>query len=258
MAVNRLLFSLLFPFALACGEVRVGSDGGGGDSDGDHRDGGGDPVVTDASGPDATPVDCIRPEDCANPDDPCLLPGTCEDNVCHFPQKDCSDLDGECTRGVCADDGECEARPIRQDMACGDGIMDCGGFGACGDFASTCDESGTQGRSCTDSTCQAGACVTGEPYVDTRTCQRDTDGVTCADSTTSCASCAYSSTCDRSAPPVSCTRTDHACASESCLSTAVSLPDQACERDTECRICLLPTGPTGACSATGGCVSSCQ
>src|SRR5688500_3841178 len=116
----------------ACGKVDSRQDGG---SPGDQRDGsGGDDggaVLTDAGEPDATPVACDGPEDCASPDDPCLLPGTCANDVCHFPQKDCSDLDSECTRGVCADDGECNARPIRQDMACGAGIMSCGDFGGC-------------------------------------------------------------------------------------------------------------------------------
>jgi len=261
MADTRLLFSLLFPLTLACGSVAVSPDGGDDESPVDHRADADDGALDDGgpTNPDATPVDCDGPEDCMNPDDPCLLPGTCEDNTCHFPAKDCSDLDGECSRGVCADNGECEARPIRQDMACGDGIMDCGGFSACGEFADTCDESGTQSRACTDSTCQAGACVTGGAYLDIRSCQRDTDGTTCAASTTSCGACAYSSTCDRTASPVACTRTDHTCASESCGTSTVSLPDQSCDRDTECRSCLtVPGGQPGSCSVNGTCGAQCQ
>src|SRR5688500_4529486 len=158
----------------ACGKVDSRQDGG---SPADHRDGSrsddGGSVLTDAGSPDATPVACDGPEDCADPEDPCLLPGTCTNDVCHFPQKDCSDLDGECTRGVCADDGECQARPIREDMACGDGLMDCGAFGSCGGFADICAESGTQSRSCTDWTCQSGTCASGAAYDNNRACQRD-------------------------------------------------------------------------------------
>ena len=139
--MRQPFLTFLFCVATAgCGSVDTGdADSGTGPSD--HRDSGGGSDVIDAAGggPDATPVACDGPEDCASPDDPCLLPGTCEDSVCVFPEKDCSDLDGECSRGVCADDGECEAQPIREAMACGDGIMDCGAFGACGDFGDTCD-----------------------------------------------------------------------------------------------------------------------
>jgi hypothetical protein len=260
MTETRLLVFCSFFVAAGCGSIDTGSDADA--SAGDHRDsggGGGGGGVADASGPDATPVDCDGPEDCANPDDPCLLPGTCEGNVCSFPAKDCGELDGECSRGVCADNGECEARPIRQDMACGDGVMDCGPFAACSGFGDTCDESGSQGRACTDSTCQAGECVTSEPYVDTRSCARDTDGVTCAASAVSCDFCGYSSTCDRTAPPAACSRTDHTCANQTCGSSTVSLPDQSCDRDTECNSCTtIPGGQPGSCSVNGTCGAQCQ
>ena len=259
MKETRLLLFCSFLVAAGCGSIDAGSEADA--SAGDHRDsgGGGSGEVADASAPDATPVACAGPEDCANPDDPCQLPGTCEGNVCVFPDKDCSELDDECTRGVCDADGECKARPIREDMACGGGVMDCGPFAACSGFADTCDESGSQGRACTDSTCQAGECVTGEPYVDTRSCDRDTDGDTCAASTTSCGACAYSSTCDRTAADVSCTRTDHTCANESCGSSTVSTPSQSCDRDTECNSCLtVPGGQPGGCSPNGTCGVQCQ
>jgi hypothetical protein len=77
-------------FLAACGKVEGSRDG----APTDHRDGNrsddGGSVLTDAGSPDATPVACDGPDDCANPDDPCLLPGTCANDVCHFPQKDCS------------------------------------------------------------------------------------------------------------------------------------------------------------------------
>jgi hypothetical protein len=116
-------------------------------------------------------------------------------------------------------------------MACGGGIMDCGAFGACGQFADICDQSGVENRACTDSTCQSGECVTSDPYVDSRTCSRNTEGTTCAVSTSSCGFCAYSSTCDNTAPDVSCSRTDHTCTNETCTSNTVSLPNRSCDRD---------------------------
>jgi len=237
----------------ACGKVEQSQDG----SPNDHRDGGGGgdsgSSVSDAGGPDATPVACNGPEDCASPDDPCLLPGTCEDDVCHFPQKDCSELDGECTRGVCADDGECEARAIRQDMACGDGIMDCGAFGACGGFAEPCGESGTETRSCRDSTCQSGECVRGAPYDDSRGCSRDTDGITCGDTTEDCDGiCNYGSVCDNDDTDVNCVVTDYSCATGTCTPSQTGYTE-SCERDTE----GLPCGSGGCCTPSGTCASDC-
>ena len=240
----------------ACGKVEGSRDG----APRDHRDGSrsdddGGSIVTDAGSPDATPVACDGPEDCASPDDPCLLPGTCANDVCHFPQKDCSELDGECTRGVCADDGECNARPIRQDMACGDGIMVCGGFGACGGFADICDESGTQSRACTDSTCQSGTCVTGAAYTDTGDCSRDTDTTPCGDSTTDCDGfCNYTSTCDNDDTDVTCVTTDFSCVAGTCASGQTTEVDD-CERPTEGMPCGL--GGDGCCTPSGTCAPDC-
>jgi hypothetical protein len=258
MMRQPVLCFLFFVVTAGCGSVDTGdADSGTGPSD--HRDDGGGGSVADAGGPDATPVACDGPEDCASPDDPCLLPGTCTNDVCHFPEKDCSDLDGECTRGVCADDGECEARPIREAEACGDGIMDCGAFGACGDFGDTCDESGSQNRACNDSTCQAGACVTGAAYTDTRTCARDTDGDECGTTTTTCAPCDYSSTCDNTAPDVNCTVAEHTCGSGSCQTISTSTIG-TCDRFTECNSCTtVPGGQPGRCSVNGTCSTAlCQ
>jgi len=235
--------------AAGCGKVSRNADAG----SGDHRDDGGSGgVVADAAPPDATPVACDGPEDCANPDDPCLLPGTCEDRVCHFEAMDCSDLDGECTKGICAD-GECQAKSIREAQACGAGVMACGAFGDCGDFADVCDESGTESRSCTDSTCQAGSCVTGAAYSDSRGCSRDTDGTMCGDSTVDCDGiCNYTSVCDNDDTDVTCVTTDYACAAASCTPSQTSQVDD-CRRDTE----GLPCGGDGCCSPSGTCVANC-
>jgi hypothetical protein len=236
--------------AAGCGKVSSGADGGGND----HRDdGGGSGVVADAAPLDAAPVACDSPEDCAHPDDPCLLPGTCEDRVCHFEAMDCSDLDGECTKGICSD-GECRPKSIREGQGCGTGVMACGAFDDCGGFADICDESGSQGRSCTDSTCQAGTCVTGSPYVDTRNCARSTEGVTCADTAVDCDSCDYPGECAREAPPVNCVQTDYSCASGGCTPSQTGFQQDICHRDVEGGSC---DNGNGCCTPTGACAPSC-
>lgn len=242
--------------AAACGKVERGGDGG----PGDHRDGGGSgdgggTIISDASPPDATPVACDGPEDCANPDDPCLVGGTCEDNVCHFEEMDCGELDGECTVGICRD-GTCRPKSIREDMGCGTGVMACGGYGSCGGFGDECDESGTETRSCTDSTCQSGECVTGAPYDDSRGCTRSTTGDPCGlQQTIDCQSCVYSQACDNS-DPVECTVTDYSCASQVCTPSESTVTDNdLCDRETEGN----PCGPQGdgCCTPTGTCAPSC-
>jgi len=246
MSKTSLLFCVLFPLAIGCGQVSERADGAPPPSD--HRadaaapddtgdgDGGGSSDIDGglpASQIDGAPVECDGPEDC-------------------------NALDGECTRGVCQDN-HCVQQPAHESEPCGDGVLSCGAFSTCSGFGDTCDESGSQARACTDSTCRAGTCETSAPYTDTRTCQRDTDGVTCASSTTSCGVCSYSSTCDRTAPDVSCSRTDHVCANQSCGSTVVSLPAQPCDRDTECLSCLtIPGGQPGSCSVNGTCGAQCQ
>ena len=251
-------FRILLTFAIltaACGKVERSLDSG----PSDHRDDGGVVIIADAAGPDATPVACDGPEDCMNPDDPCLEPGTCEDSVCHFTAKDCSEFDSDCTAGICRD-GTCESKVVREAMPCGAGEMDCGAFGACGGFADTCDESGTQTRSCTDSTCQSGECVTGAAYDDSRGCSRDTEGVSCGGTETSCGNCVYSSTCDRDGAPVTCTDTVYTCEAGGCdPDVGGPYTMDICHRDTECSPCTPAGGGQGVCSAGGNCISGqCQ
>ena len=209
--------------------------------------------ISDASPPDAAPVTCDGDEDCTDPADPCLVAGPCEEGTCRFAEMDCSSLDGECTAGVCQE-GECVAKPVRETLACGDGKV-CGGFGACA-YADTCDESGTRTRSCTDSTCQAGACEVGAPYDDTVGCNRDTDGVECMPSTvTGCAACGYTTTCDNDAPAVSCTCTDYDCAAGTCVPSSTTCSQDICQRETEGMSCSPPLG--GCCSPSGNCLDQC-
>lgn len=248
MRLRPLLIAALL--AAACGKVdRPTVDAAGSD----HRSDGGDEVIVDAGGPDATPVACDGPEDCANPDDPCLLPGTCENSVCHFEAVDCSHLDTECSRGVC-ENSECLARPVNEGDPCAGGTMDCGAFSDCGSFADVCDESGTQSRSCTDSACEAGECVTGAAYTDTRTCSRDTDGVTCGSTQRVCDACGYTSDCDESAPNAACVDRTPTCAAAACTGVSeVTAPSRTCSRQTDGNQCTTTGGGTGCCNTTGSC-----
>ena len=138
-------------------------------------------------------------------------------------------------------------------MACGTGIMACGGFGSCVFEEPICDESGTESRSCTDSTCQSGTCVTGAAYSDTRGCSRDTEFTPCGDSTTDCDGfCNYASVCDNDDTDVTCVTTDFYCSAGTCISGQTTEVDD-CERDTE----GLPCGNNGCCTPSGTCAADC-
>lgn len=171
---------------------------------------------------------------------------------------DCSDLDGDCTAGACDPaTGECFALPANEDAECGP-VQECGGYGACTAFSSVCDESGQQSRTCTDFTCQSGACVESAPYANTRSCTRDTDGDTCAaDTVTDCGGCVYGGgTCDETGTRT-CTCTSFSCGGGACVAspTSCSQPSASCDRDTD--------GDTCGCSGTiqccnqGTCSQSC-
>jgi hypothetical protein len=58
------------------------------------------------------------------------------------------------------------------------GATSCGGWGACGGFTTTCDEEGTESRTCTDYACGGGTC-NGTDRTETQTCYRDQFGVSC-------------------------------------------------------------------------------
>jgi hypothetical protein len=171
---------------------------------------------------------------------------------------DCSGMDSDCTVGMCdPESGACVALPANEDGECGQ-VSECGGYGACQGFGSVCDESGQQSRTCTDFTCQAGACVESAPYSDTRSCARDTDGDSCgSDTVTDCGGCVYSAgTCDETGTR-SCTCTSFSCGSGACVASpsSCSQPSASCDRDTDGDECGCST--TLQCCNQGSCSQSC-
>lgn len=208
---------------------------------------------------DAAPVACTGDEQCQSPPSPCHRPGTCDvgAGVCVFGAVDCSSLDGECSVGVCqAATGSCVAEPINQGNACGAGPS-CGTFSPCAGFEATCDASGTQSRTCTRNTCQAGTC-TAESFTESAACSRETEGVDCADDTvTGCGECgSYADTCDEGGSQ-GCTCTDFKCRSEVCTPAATSCT-QACARDTDGTECApaTVTGCSGCQYGTNRCAET--
>lgn len=123
------------------------------------------------SAPDAPPVRCQGDDECRQPPDACSTAGTCnlDTHTCSFGQIDCSSANDDCNDGVCdVHAGGCIKRPARQGAMCGPGNI-CGQFGACSGFSGACDSTGVQSRGCTQNTCQAGVCTSGE-YIDTQAC----------------------------------------------------------------------------------------
>jgi hypothetical protein len=173
---------------------------------------------------------------------------------------DCSALDDACNRGTCIPDtGACTVQPINEDMPCADPI--CGPLGACGGFSSFCDEVGTAERTCQDLTCQAGACVAGAEYEDDQACERNTDGMTCDDTTNTCTPCGgFGSICDESGTRT-CTRTTFTCAASECAPSATPT-QQTCSRDTDgtscgTQPCNFNQGTIPLCCNAGGCSVTC-
>ncbi len=174
---------------------------------------------------------------------------------------DCSALDDACNRGTCVPEtGACAAQPINEDMVCAERI--CGEVGACGGFSSFCDEVGTAERTCQDLTCQAGACVAGPEYQDEEACERQTDGLTCDETTNSCTACGgFDSICDESGTRT-CTRTTFTCAASACAASPTST-QQSCSRTTDgnqcgTRSCNFNQGTQQlCCNATQACSVTC-
>jgi hypothetical protein len=132
-------------------------------------------------------------------------------------------MSDECNDGACdLRAGGCVKRPARQDAVCGRGNV-CGGFDACGGFSGSCGSTGTQSRSCTQDTCQTGAC-TSTDYTDTQSCSRDTSGTVCGSTVVSdCSACAGSSASGCALDgQQTCTCTDLVCMNDICQAVASS------------------------------------
>jgi hypothetical protein len=151
---------------------------------------------------------------------------------------------GRCTfaDGTQSDDAAC-ARET-DGVACGS--SSCGGW-SCGGYSSTCDESGTESRSCSDVVCTAGACGA-VLRSETRDCARDTDGAGCG--TPSCegwSACGgFADACDTTGTR---TRTcfDPVCAAGGCAMTPRT-ESESCSRSTDGDSCGGTT-----CSLWSGC-----
>ena len=197
----------LIVLGLLVGACSFDSAGGTGDDESDASvvvpdSGSGvvDAAAVDAATPDAGPA-CTSNAECATPPTLCQLAGTCDMAVgrCVFPSVDCTGDSDECNVGSCEPaTGACVKIPSFESNPCG-AVTECGAFADCGGFdvADACDESGSQSRDCTDFSCAIGACV-GAARVDTQVCERDQDGVTCAD--TACpgafGACQFAEFCD--------------------------------------------------------------
>lgn len=218
--------------------------------------------------PDAPPVACNVDADCLNAPDACTVNGVCDttQHLCVYQPRDCSAMADECNDGGCDAQAGCVKVPANENLACGQGNV-CGTFGACGSFSSTCDSSGTQSRTCTMYTCQAGAC-TGNQYNDSQTCSRVTNGTSCGSNTFgSCGAC-YGSTNNGCAANgmQDCTCTTPTCMSDTCMNL-----QSTCTQQTNCKtrlageLCGATTAgcPAGTikdlcCSTTGACSTSCS
>jgi hypothetical protein len=168
---------------------------------------------------------------------------------------DCTSLDDECLRGVCDPrTGTCAAEPSSEAEACGT-VQECTEYTAC-TFGSVCGETGVKTRTCVAYTCQAGACVAGDPAQDQAQCVRQTEGLSCGSTLyTSCSSCTYSSTCAQSGSQT-CTCTDYSCSSGSCQSSSSSCT-RGCTRQTDGVLCNIVGGGQEVCCNNGACNTGC-
>lgn len=151
----------------------------------------------------------------------------------------------------------------------------CGGFGACGEGpGGTCGTTGMASRTCTDHTCQAGACAAAS-RTETTTCARATDGLGCGmascEGWSGCAndgSCSTSGTHSRRCTTPTCmggscadvtsdesegcfASTDgSSCGAPSCDGwSACSFADACTTSGNRSRTCYGPTCSGGSCSS---------
>ena len=162
-------------------------------------------------------------------------------------ERTCTDY--VCSAGSCGSSTRTETRACTRDTdgtSCGS--TSCGAWGSCGGFSSTCDETGSQGRTCTDYVCSAGSCGS-STRTETRACTRDTDGTRCqGDSCGAWSTCGgFTGECD-STGTQSRTCYSYACSAGSCAVSSSRTETQSCTRLTEGRSCRLAGGGTGCCA----------
>ncbi len=159
--------------------------------------------------------------------------GTCDESGTQ--SRTCTDY--ACSGGTCASSMRTESTScLRSTDGTSCGSTSCGSWGSCGGYADTCDESGTQSRTCTDLACSSGTCGS-SMRTESQACSRDTDGTSCM--TSSCGSwsaCSYSNACDESGTQTrSCT--DYSCSSGSCSGGSPRTETRSCSRDTDGNPC---------------------
>jgi hypothetical protein len=193
---------------------------------------------------DAVPVACNSSSDCEMPPDLCYMPGTCDidTKLCVFPKVACNANETCATHQCNPSTGQCETTATNEAATCAP--QNCTDYGPCGfDDMNTCDETGMQTRSCTDSVCVSGACV-GTSNIEPMACSRVTTGDDCNGGTT-CglfSACSYTDgQCDELGNSTrSCT--DRTCASGSCISTE-RVENKACSRMTDNQSCDFQSCP---------------
>ena len=119
-------------------------------------------------------------------------------------------------------------------------------------YPSVCATDTIETRSVTQQLCRSGSCASEAGADQTRACSRDTDGTTCALTTTTYGTCSgFVSTCDEDGQQPG-TETSYACQGGACVGSDTSVT-RACTRDTDGDSCLgCASSPcecdTGACA----------
>lgn len=162
---------------------------------------------------------------------------------------------GECRSGTCTARAYSETQACTRDTdgtACG--VASCGAWSACSFESGTCDETGTQTRTCRPSVCVDGSCGLGTATTETQSCSRDTDGISCgARVCPAWGACSYATTCATSGSRSrSCS--DPVCNAGACGSVPAT-EMEGCSRTTDGSPCSdgLPCTYDDSCSG-GTCV----
>jgi hypothetical protein len=174
----------------------------------------------------------------------------------------------KCTDWICKA-GECQKVDVTESAVCARdsngsacGERKCPDWGTCS-YGSTCSNSGTRSRTCSDYACDAGTCVpVSVEEADTTGCGRNTDGSSCG--STDCGSCSYANSCDETAQKWC---TEYVCGGGSCSEDGFSSTSGCSTRDVcspdakeSCTFWdadFCGPGVDGACSGQRTCSSSC-
>jgi hypothetical protein len=157
--------------------------------------------------------------------------------------------------------GQCVASTSTETQACtrttngnSCGTPSYGNWSSCGSYSNTCDETGTQSRSVTASTCSNGTCGAPTTSTQTQACSRSTQGNVCS-SSESCGGCSFSDYCT-TVGSMTCTEYYTTCSSQSCSAGGGSSSySTTCYRPAPPQSCSTRApsyGPWTSCPATCG------